>query len=75
MTMRLRGASQVVLVVKNPAANAGDIRDVSLIPESGRFTGGGHGNPVQYSCLEIPMDRGAWQAIVRGVTKCQTRLK
>ena len=63
------------MALKNLPANAGDIRDVSLIPDSGRFTGGGHGNPVQYSCLEIPMDRGAWQAIVRGVTKCQTRLK
>ena len=63
------------MALKNLPANAGDIRDVSLIPESGRFPGGGHGNPLQYSCLEIPMDRGAWQVIVRGVTKSRTRLK
>ena len=54
------GASQVVLVVKNPPANAGDVRDVGLIPGSGRPPGGGHGNPLQYSCQENPMDRGAW---------------
>ena len=48
-------ASQVALVVKNPPANAGDIRDVSLIPGSGRFPGGGHGNLLQYSCLENPV--------------------
>ena len=47
-------ASRVALVVKNPPANAGDIRDVFLIPGSGRSPGGGHGNPVQYSCLENP---------------------
>ena len=52
-----KGASQVVLVVKNPPANVGDIRDVALIPGSGRFPGGGHSNPFQYSCLENPMDR------------------
>ena len=52
------GASQVVLVVKNPPANAGDIRDVGLIPGSGRSPGGEHGNPLQHSCLENPMDRG-----------------
>ena len=63
------------MALKNLPVNAGDIRDVSLIPESGRFPGGGHGNPLQYSCLEIPMDRGAWQVIVRGVTKSRTRLK
>ena len=56
-------ASQVALVVKNPPANAGDVRDASLIPGLGRSLGGGHGNPFQYSCLENPMDRGAWQAI------------
>ena len=54
------GASQVVLVVKNPPANAGEIRDMGSIPGSGRSTGGGHGNPLQYSCLENPMDRGPW---------------
>ena len=47
-------ASQVVLVVKNPPANAGNIKDVGLIPGSGRSPGGGHGNPLQYSCLENP---------------------
>ena len=49
------GASQVVLVVKNPPANAGEIRDMGSIPGSGRSTGGGHGNPLQYSCLENPI--------------------
>ena len=54
-----RGASQVVLMVKNPPANAGDITDADLIPGLGRSPGAGHGNPFQYSCLENPMDRGA----------------
>ena len=54
------GASQVVLVVKNPIANAGDVRDVDLISGSGRSPGGRHGNPLQCSCLENPMVRGAW---------------
>ena len=62
-------ASRVVLVVKSSPANAGDIRDVGLVPELGRSPGGGRGNLLQYSCLENPMDRGAWQAIVHGVTK------
>ena len=53
------GPSQVALVVKNPPANAGDIRDVGSIPGSGRPPGGGHGSPLQYSYLENPMDRGA----------------
>ena len=53
-------ASQVALVLKNLPANAGDRRDLDSIPESGRSPGGGHGNPLQYSCLENPMDRGAW---------------
>ena len=52
-------ASQVVLVVKNPLANAGDIRDAGSIPGSGRSPGGEHGSPLQYSCLENPMDRQA----------------
>ena len=52
------GASQVALVVKNPPANAGDIRDVGSVPGLGRSPGGGHGNPLQYSCLENPKDRG-----------------
>ena len=68
-------ASQVVLVVKNPPANAGNIKDVGLIPGSGRSPGGGPGNPLQYSCLENPMDRGAWRATVYRVAKSQTRLK
>ena len=51
-------ASQAVLVVKNPPANAGDVRDVGLILGSGRSLGGGHGNPLQYSCLENSVDRG-----------------
>ena len=55
------GASQVALVVKNLPADAGDVRDVGLIPGLGRAPGGGHGNPLQYSCLKNPMDRGAWQ--------------
>ena len=50
-------------------ANAGDVRDVGLIPGSGRCPGGGNGSPLQYSCLENPMDRGAWQAEVHGVAK------
>ena len=52
------GASQVALVVKNPPANAGDLRDVGSVPGLGRSPGGGHGNPLQYSCLENPKDRG-----------------
>ena len=64
-----RWASQVALVVNNQSANAGDIRDMGLTPESGRSPGGGHGNPPQYSCLENPMDGGAWWATVHGVTK------
>ena len=61
-------------MVKNPPANAGDIRDAGLIPGSGRSPGGGHGNPLQYSCLKNPMDTGAWQATVHGVTKSWTQL-
>ena len=61
-------ASKVVLVVKNPA-NAGDIRDVDLIRGLGRSPGGGHGNPLHYSCLENPMNRGAWRATVHRVAK------
>ena len=62
-------------MVKNPPANAGDMRDVGLIPESGRSPGGGNDNPLQYSCLENPMDRGIWQATVHRVTKSWTQLK
>ena len=68
-------ASQVTLVVKNPPANAGDIKDTILIPGSGRYPGGGYGNPLQYSCLENPMDRGAWWATVHRVTQSQTQRK
>ena len=68
-------ASDVVLVVKNPPANAGDIRDARLIPESGRSPGEGYGSPLQYSCLENPMDAGAWRARVHRVAKSQTQLK
>ena len=68
-------ASQVAPVVKNLPANAGDVRDVGSIPGSGTSPGEGHGNPLQCSCLENPMDRGAWRATVHGVTKSQTGLK
>ena len=68
------GACQVVLVVKNPLASAEDIRNMGSIPGSGRSPGAGHGNPLQYSCPKNPMDRGAWQATVHGVTKSRTHL-
>ena len=71
----MKWASQMALVVKNPPVKAGDVRDVGLIPGWERSPGGGHGNPLQYSCLENPTDRGAWRAIVHRVTKSQTRLK
>ena len=67
--------SQVALVVKNPPANAGDIRDEGSIPGSGRFPGGGHGNPLQYSSLEHPTDGEAWRARLHRVAKSQKRLK
>ena len=56
-------------MVKNPPANAGDLRDLGAISESGRSPGAGHGNPLQYSCLGNLMDRGAWQATAYGVAK------
>ena len=62
----------MVLVVKNLPADAGDVRDVSSIPGSGRSLGGGHGNPLQYSCLENPMDRGAWWATAYRVAQSRT---
>ena len=62
-------------MVKNPPTNAGGIRDVGSIPESRRSPGGGHGNPLQHSCLENPMDRGAWQTTIHRVAKSQPRLK
>ena len=64
-------ASQRGLVAKNLPANAGDIREMGLIPGSGRSPGGGHGNPLQYSFLENPMDRGAWGVIVHGATESE----
>ena len=69
---RIKKASQVALVLNKPPANAGDIRDAGSVPELSRSPGGGYGNPLQYSCLGNPMDRGAWQAIVHGVVKSQT---
>ena len=68
-------ASQVVVALKNVAANPGGIRDVGSVPESGRSLGAGHGNSLQYSCLENLMDGGAQRATVHGVTKSQTQLK
>ena len=64
-----------VLVVKNPPAGAGDVRASGSIPGLGRSPGEGNGNPLQYSCLENPKNRGAWWATVRGVAKSRTRLK
>ena len=61
-------------MVKNPPADAGNAGDAGLIPGSGRSPGGGHGNPFQYSCLENPMDGGAWWVTVHGVAKNWTRL-
>ena len=65
----------MALVVKNPPASAGDIRDMGSVPGSERSPGEGKGNPLQYSCLENPMDRGAWWATVHGTTKIQKELK
>ena len=62
-------------MIKNLPANAGDVKDLGLIPGSERFLVGGHGNPLQYSCLENPMDRGARQATVYRVAKSQTQMK
>ena len=67
--MFIYGASQAAIAVKNPPASARDGRDMGSTPGWGRSPGGGHDNPLQYSCLENPMDRGAWQATVHGVTK------
>ena len=77
-TLNIRlGASQVWLVVKNLPANAGDIREEYSIPGpgSGRSPGEGHGKPLQYSCLENPRDRGAWQTAVHRVSKSWIKLK
>ena len=68
----------MALVVKNPLASAGDIRDTGSIPGWGRSPGRGHDNPLQYSCLRNPIDKGAWQATVQRVSlvsKSQTQLK
>ena len=62
-------AAQLADVVKNPHVNVGDTRDVGSIPESGRSPGVGNSNPLQYSCLGNPMDRGPWQPTVQGVAK------
>jgi len=62
-------------VIKNPPANASDLKDMGSITGSGRFPGGGHGNLLQYSCLENPMDRGTWRPTVHRVAKSQTQLK
>ena len=69
------GASQVVPGVKNPPANIGDTGDVGATLGSGRFPGKGSSNPLQFSCLESLMDRGAWWATISGVTKSQTQVK
>ena len=63
------GTSHMELVVKNPPASAGDIRDIGLIPGSGKSPGGGNGSPLQYSCLENSMDRRAWWVTFHGVAK------
>ena len=65
----------MALVIKNPPANAGDTGDTGSIPGSGRSPGGGHGNPLQYSCLKNPMDKGSWQSTVHWITKSQIQLK
>ena len=65
----------MLLVVKDLPTNAGVMRDVGSISGSERSPGGGHGNPIQYSCLENPMDRGAWQTTVHRVAKSETQLK
>ena len=62
-------------MVKNLLADTGGMRDVGLVPGSGRSSGGGHGKPVQYSCLENPMDRRAWWAAVYGVAQSRAQLK
>ena len=68
------GIFQAALVAKNPLANAGDMRDLGLIPGLGSTPAEGHGNPLQYSCLKSFMDRGAWWPVVHGVAKSPRRL-
>ena len=65
----------MALVVKNLPASAGDVGDTGSIPESGKAPGEGHGNPLQYSCLENLMDRGAWWVTVHRITQSQIKLK
>ena len=65
----------MALVVKNLLAHAGDIKNTGSIPGSGRSPAGGHGKPLQYSCLENPLDREAWRATVHRVAESQTQLK
>ena len=72
---QLHRASQVALVVKNPPANVEDVRTAGSIPGLGRSPGEGNGTLLWYSCLENPMDRGAWWATVHGVAQSRTRLK
>ena len=71
-TQNVSRVSQVARVVKNLPANAGDAGNAGLIPRSGRSPLGGHNNALRFSCLENPMDRGAWQATVHGAAKSQT---
>ena len=73
--MGTKKVNLMVLVVKNPPANAEDIRDVGSISGSGRSHGGGHGSPLQYSCLGIPWTEEHGEATVHGVAKSRTRLK
>ena len=67
--------SQEALVVKTLSANVGDVKDTGSIPGSGRSSGGGYGNPLPYSCLENPTDRGGWWAKIHRVAKSRTHLK
>ena len=71
MDREVKGASQVVLMIKNQPANAGDLRDMGSIPGLRRSLGEGHGNPLQYSCLENSMNRGTWRTTVHRVAKSQ----
>ena len=71
----INGASQLVLVIKNPPTNAGGLRDTGSIPGLGRSPGVGHGIPYQYSKVEHPMDRGAWWTTIHLVEKSRTQLK
>ena len=73
--MEKQNPMQAALVVKSIPAQAGDVRDAGLIPGSGRSPGGGHGNPLQYTCLENPHGQGTWWSTVHRVTKSRTQLK